>query len=105
MLTRRLLTIALRRAAERDMKLVWTGLSHAPHTMRTRTKKKRANKPTMATKRLRSAWRDVTLPEEDDMAAMRPIWHRSPTATTIAEPPPSVTAVPMKAMLRASSVL
>ena len=78
-------------------------MSHAPQTTRTSVKKKSAKLATMTTKRLRSAWSDVGLSCVAVISAMRPIWHLSPTATTIAVPEPSVTAAPMKAMLRASS--
>lgn len=81
------------------MKDACCGLSHAPHTTRTRVKKKAAKLATMRTKRFRSACSDVTLLPPEDMLAIRPIWHASPTATTTAVPPPSVTAAPMKAML------
>ena len=57
----------------------------------------------MATKRFRSACRVVVLAGAAAISAMRPIWQRSPTATTTAVPEPSVTAASMKAMLRASS--
>lgn len=87
------------------MKLGCATRCHAPHTSSTSAKKAAAKAAMMTTKRLRSRCRDVGRAGAAAMAAMRPIWQWSPTATTTAVPEPSVTAAPMKAMLRASREL